>query len=62
MPRVRAADAPRVVHRCARIALRTTTAQRRRLFAQLVAGGDVWAWVLALNEARAAGGEERTVS
>ncbi|MGA2803495.1 MAG: transposase [Acidimicrobiales bacterium] len=62
MPRVRAADAPRVVHRCARIALRTTTAQRRRLFAQLVAGGDVWAWVLALNEARVAGGEERIVS
>ena len=62
MPRVRAADAPRVVHRCARIALRTTTDQRRRLFAQLVAGGDVWAWVLALNEARAVVGEARIVS
>ncbi len=49
VPRQRPVDAPRVVHRTARIALRTTAAQRRRCFGLLRSGGDVWACVLELN-------------
>jgi len=49
MPRQRPVDAPTVVHRTARIALRTSPSQRRRCFDLLRSGGDVWACVLALN-------------
>jgi hypothetical protein len=41
----------RKVHRTARIALRTTPAQRRRCYALLRSAGDVWAWVLDCNRA-----------
>ncbi|MEA2590651.1 MAG: putative transposase, partial [Actinomycetota bacterium] len=37
------------VHRTARIALRTTPAQRRRCYGLLRAAGDVWAWVIDCN-------------
>src|SRR5712672_4369048 len=33
-----------MVHRTARIALRTTPAQRRRCYGLLRSAGDVWAW------------------
>ena len=57
MPRQLPVDAPIVVHRTARygtarIALRTTAAQRRRCFGLLRSGGDVWACVLDLNAIR----------
>jgi hypothetical protein len=52
MPRVRDVDAPAVVHRVARVGVRPTAAQARRLWALLVAGGDVWACVLELNGLR----------
>src|SRR6266571_3659440 len=39
----------RKVHRTARIALRTTLAQRRRCYGLLRSAGDVWAWVLDSN-------------
>ena len=52
MPRQRPVDAPNVVHRSARIALRTTPSQRRRCFDLLRSGGDVWACVLALSALR----------
>ncbi|HWD71891.1 MAG TPA: transposase [Actinomycetota bacterium] len=41
----------RKVHRTARIALRTTPAQRRRCYALLRSAGDVWAWVIDCNRA-----------
>src|SRR6266404_9685520 len=37
------------VHRAARIALRTTPAQRRRGYGLLRSAGDVWAWVIGCN-------------
>jgi IS605 OrfB family transposase len=37
------------VHRTARIALRTTPAQRRRCYGLLPCAGDVWAWVIDRN-------------
>jgi IS605 OrfB family transposase len=37
------------VHRTARIALRTTPAQRQRCFGLLRSAGDVWAWVIDCN-------------
>jgi len=43
-----------VVHRTARAGLTVTRAQRRRLLALLVSGGDVWAAVLELNAWRRA--------
>jgi transposase len=49
MPRKRAPDAPRVVHRTARCGLRATRGQRRRLFGLLRSAGDVWCCVLELN-------------
>jgi IS605 OrfB family transposase len=52
VPRQRPVDAPRVVHRTARIALRTTPAQRQRCFDLLRSGGDVWACVLELSAIR----------
>src|SRR2546427_1591961 len=39
----------RKVHRTARIALRTTRAQRRRCYGLLRSTGDVWAWVIDRN-------------
>src|SRR5882672_3200650 len=39
----------RKVHRTARIALRTTHAQRRRCYGLLRSAGDVWAWVIDCN-------------
>src|SRR6266550_5144012 len=39
----------RKVHRTARIALRTTPAQRRRCYGLLRCAGDVWAWVIDRN-------------
>jgi IS605 OrfB family transposase len=39
----------RTVHRTARIALRTTPAQRRRCYGLLRCAGDVWAWVIDCN-------------
>ena len=39
----------RKVHRTARIALRTTPAQRRRCYGLLRSAGDVWAWVIDHN-------------
>src|SRR6266571_6923003 len=39
----------RKVHRTARIALRTTLAQRRRCYGLLRSAGDLWAWVLDCN-------------
>jgi hypothetical protein len=38
-----------VVHRTARVGLRVTRGQRRRLVGLLVSAGDVWACVLELN-------------
>jgi IS605 OrfB family transposase len=37
------------VHRTARIALRTTPAQRQRCYGLLRSAGDVWAWVIDCN-------------
>ena len=54
MPRRREAGSPQVVHRTARVGLRVTRAQRRRLVALLVSAGDVWACVLELNAWRRA--------
>src|SRR5260370_12522293 len=39
------------VHRPARIALRTTLAQRRRCYGLLRSAGDVWAWAIDCNRA-----------
>jgi IS605 OrfB family transposase len=49
MPRRRDPQAPKVVHRTARITLRPTNGQRRRLFGLLSSAGDVWACVLEAN-------------
>jgi IS605 OrfB family transposase len=49
VPRRRESSAPPVVHRTARVALRVTAGQRRRLFGLLRSGGDVWAAVLELS-------------
>ena len=39
------------VHRTARIAVRTTPAQRRRCYGLLRSAGDIWAWVIDGNRA-----------
>ena len=52
MPRRRDPAAPPVVHRTARVAVRATGGQKRRLFGLLRSGGDVWAAVLELNRWR----------
>jgi hypothetical protein len=54
MPRHRDQDAPKAVHRTARVGLRLTGGQRRRLIGLLAAAGDVWACVLELNAWRRA--------
>ena len=62
MPRRREAGSPQVVHRTARVGLRVTRAQRRRLVALLVSAGDVWACVLELNAWRRARQDRPLVS
>ncbi len=52
MPRRQVPGVPPVVHRTARVSLRVTPGQRRRLFGLLRSGGDVWAAVLELNSWR----------
>jgi transposase len=52
MPRQRGSRSPRVVHRTARVGLRVTLGQRRRLVGLLVSAGDVWACVLEINSWR----------
>jgi IS605 OrfB family transposase len=54
MPRRRDPRAQPVVHRTARLGLRVTAAQRRRLLGLLISAGDVWACVLELNAWRRA--------
>ena len=49
VPRHRDPRSPAVVHRTARVGLRPTRGQRRRLAGLLVSAGDVWACVLELN-------------
>src|SRR5689334_8428452 len=49
MPRRSDVDPVAVVHRTARIGLRTTRAQRQRCFGLLRSAGDVWACALELN-------------
>jgi putative transposase len=49
MPRRRDPDAPRVVHRTARVGLRLTRAQQRRCYGLLRSAGDVWACTLEVN-------------
>jgi hypothetical protein len=62
MPRRRSQRSPKVVHRTARAGLRVTRAQRRRLLALLVSGGDVWACVLEINTWRRARQDRPLVS
>jgi IS605 OrfB family transposase len=62
MPRRRSPRSPKVVHRTARAGLRITRAQRRRLVALLVSGGDVWACVLEINTWRRARQDRPLVS
>jgi IS605 OrfB family transposase len=54
MPRRHEPGWPPVVHRTARVGLRVTRGQRRRLVGLLVSAGDVWACVLELNAWRRA--------
>jgi IS605 OrfB family transposase len=49
--------APRLVHRTARIRLRLTRRQAIRCWGMLRAGGDVWAWLLDINQQRRRQGE-----
>ena len=49
MPRRRSPQSPKVVYRTARVGLRVTREQRRRLVGLLVSAGDVWACVLEIN-------------
>jgi IS605 OrfB family transposase len=62
MPRRRDAQSPKVLHRTARVGLRVTVGQRRRLVGLLVSGGDVWACVLELNAWRRARQDRPLVS
>jgi len=52
MPRVREVGSPKVVCRTARVGIRVSRAQARRLWGLLVSAGDVWACVLTLNMLR----------
>src|SRR2546430_4483566 len=54
MPRHRSPGSPKVVHRTARVGLRVTRGQRRRLVGLMVSAGDVWACVLEINAWRRA--------
>jgi IS605 OrfB family transposase len=62
MPRRRVPGSPQVVCRTARVGLRVTRAQRRRLLALLVSAGDVWAAALELNAWRRARQDRPLVS
>ena len=62
MPRRRSPQSPKVVHRTARMGLRVTRGQRRRLLGLLVSAGDVWAAVLELNAWRRARQDRAPVS
>ena len=52
---------PQVVHRTARICLRTTPAQANRCYQLLRAAGDVWAWLLDSNRDRRQQGDPAVV-
>src|SRR6266508_2082638 len=52
-----ASAAPRLVHRTARIRLRSTRRQTRRCYGLLRSAGDVWAWQLDTNRQRRQQGE-----
>jgi IS605 OrfB family transposase len=54
MPRRRSPQSPKVVYRTARVGVRVTRGQRRRLLGLLVSAGDVWACVLEVNAWRRA--------
>src|SRR5215831_10783473 len=54
MSRCREPGSPPVMHRTARVGLRVTRGQRRRLVGLLTSGGDVWACVLEINAWRRA--------
>src|SRR5215475_4109920 len=62
MPRRHSPRSPKVVHRTARVGLRVTRGQRRRLIGLLVSAGDVWACVLELNAWRRARQDRPLVS
>ncbi len=62
MPRMREVGSGPVVCRSARVGVRASRAQARRLWALLVAGGDVWACVLELNALRRRRGDLALVS
>jgi hypothetical protein len=52
---------PQVVHRTARICLRTTPVQANRCYRLLRAAGDVWAWLLDSNRDRRRQGDPAVV-
>src|SRR6266511_2274420 len=52
-----ASTAPRLVHRTARIRLRSTRRQNRRCYGLLRSAGEVWAWQLDTNRQRRQQGE-----
>jgi hypothetical protein len=52
---------PQVLHRTARICLRTTPAQANRCYRLLRAAGDVWAWLLDSNRDRRQQGDPAVV-
>jgi putative transposase len=62
MPRCRSPQSPEVVYRTARVGLRVTRAQRRRLVGLMVSAGDAWAAVLELNAWRRARQDRPLVS
>ena len=62
MPKRCGPKARQVVYRTARVGLRVTCGQRRRLLGLLVSGGDVWAAVLELNGWRRARQDRPLVS
>jgi IS605 OrfB family transposase len=62
MLRRRARHSPAVVYRTARVGLRLTRGQRRRLTGLLVSAGDVWACALEVNAWRRARGDVALVS
>src|SRR5215211_4539056 len=58
---VASSSQPQVVHRTARICLRTTPAQANRCYRLLRAAGDVWAWLLDSNRHRRQQGDPAVV-
>ena len=62
MPRRRSPQSPTVVYRTARVGVRVTRGQRRRLLELLVSAGDVWACVLEINVWRRARRDRPLVS